>query len=260
MSSKINVVLASTLHDPENRLSQFIRESHQALKRLFKSTIVVTTPNTHSNTLSLLGALDFEVYRGGETVLSTYRTALKRSITVNPEHILYCDFDGILHWIKAYTQELAEAVGTDNNHDLVIYGRTHRAFQTHPRTQTMTEAIANRIASHILGFPETRDLISACWRLTPRLAQSILSLPTPNRYGFYLEWPIHAWREAEKPAYIEVEGLEWETPDRYQPEIHEKGYEQWLQNFQTPKEWKKRVEMLNDFIESTQEQLVTKTN
>jgi len=259
MGSKISVVLASTLHDPENRLSKLIEGSHQALERLFKSTIVVTTPNTPTKTHALLNSLGIEVHKGGETVLSTYRTALKRAAERNPEHIFHCDFDRILHWVKAYPEELAEATVTHINHDLVLYGRTHRAFQTHPETQTTTEATANRIASHILGFPETRDLISACWRLTPRLAHSLLQLP-PNRYGFYIEWPIYAWRKAENPAYIEVEGLEWETPDRYLPEIREKGYKKWLQSFQTPREWKKRVEMLNDFIESTQEQLVTKTN
>ena len=257
MSSKINVVLASTLHDPENRLSQFIRESHQALKHLFKSTIVVTTPNTHSNTLSLLGALDFEVYRGGETVLSTYRTALKLSITANPEHILYCDFDRILHWAKTYPNELKNTSNAYLDHDFLLIGRTPRAFKTHAETQTMTEDIANQIASKILGFKETRDIISACWRLTPRSAEKLLQLPNNNTYGFYCEWPITAWREAENPVYLEVEGLEWETPDRYRPEIHEKGYKQWLQSFQTPREWQKRVEMLRDFIESTLKHLLT---
>jgi hypothetical protein len=66
------------------------------------------------------------------------------------------------------------------------------------------------------------------------LAKKLLKTQTKSIYGFYCEWPITLWRHAENPAYVEVEGLEWETPDRYQEEIKKKGYERWLREFQTP--------------------------
>ena len=40
-----------------------------------------------------------------------------------------------------------------------------------------------------LGFRETRDVISACWRLTPRLTKKSLQTPTENTYRFYRERP-----------------------------------------------------------------------
>jgi hypothetical protein len=58
------------------------------------------------------------------------------------------------------------------------------------------------------------------------------------------------WRKSKNPLYIEIEGLEWETPDRYREEIKTQGLEQWKKSFQTPAEWRKRVEMLRDFTES----------
>jgi neutral trehalase len=59
------------------------------------------------------------------------------------------------------------------------------------------------------------------------------------------------WRSARNPLYIEVEGLEWETLDRYRDEIKTQGIEKWKQDFQTASEWRRRTEMLRDFIESS---------
>jgi hypothetical protein len=57
------------------------------------------------------------------------------------------------------------------------------------------------------------------------------------------------WRSAGNPLYLEREGLEWETPDRYQEEIRTQGLEGWKLNFQTVNEWRRRIAMLKDFIE-----------
>jgi len=61
---------------------------------------------------------------------------------------------------------------------------------------------------------------------------------------------MNLWQSASNPLYIEREGLEWETPDRYQEEIKTQGLEKWKLNFQTVNEWKRRTAMLNDFIEA----------
>ena len=71
-----------------------------------------------------------------------------------------------------------------------------------------------------------------------------------NQYGFYAEWPITLWRSARNPLYLECEGLEWETPDRYIEEIKAQGYEEWKKSFQTGSEWRRRSVMLRDFIDS----------
>lgn len=217
---------------------------------VFKSVIVVVTPETHPNTKSILSGLGFEVYEGEDTVISTYKTALKHTSTKGPEKIFSCDFDRILHWINTYPQELIKITKTSDRSDFLLIGRTARAFKTHPKTQIETESIADQLSSKLLGFRQTRDIISACWRLTPTLAETLLHLPTRNRYGFYAEWPIHAWQHADNPHYIEAEGLEWETPDRYREEIEKMGYETWLQSFQAPREWEKRITMLRDWIDS----------
>ncbi len=122
---------------------------------------------------------------------------------------------------------------------------------THPETQVMTEKIGNIVASKTLGFAETRDILGTTWILTPEMASLILKRESLNKFGFYTEWPMTLWRSAKKPIYIEREGLEWETPDRYQDEIRSQGYEKWSADYQTVQEWRKRMGMLKDFIESS---------
>jgi hypothetical protein len=78
----------------------------------------------------------------------------------------------------------------------------------------------------------------------------ILEQKPVNEFGFYAQWPMKLWQSANNPLYIEREGLEWETPDRYQEEIKTQGLETWKQSFQTINEWRRRTAMLRDFIDS----------
>lgn len=199
--------------------------------------------------IKTLEACGFEVSKGSDTIIDTYKTTLRSVLTRDLVRIFCCDFDRILHWTNNYPNELEEVIKSYDIHDFLILGRTPRAFETHPETQTKTESIVNQIASKILGFSHARDVIGAM-RMTPRLTESMLKIPIHNKYGFFFEWPVAAWRMAENPYYVEVEGLEWETPDRFEREIERVGYETWLHSFQTPQEWEKRVHILRDGTES----------
>lgn len=249
------IVLASTFHDTDNRLEESIIKYGGVIKKTFQSSYIVVTPSTNQQVINTLNNLKFETSKGSKTIISAYKKALKQALTNNPKHIFYCDFDRILHWASTYPNEFKKITNSYFDHDFLLIGRTARAFKTHPETQAVTEGIANQLASKILGFKENRDIISACWRATSKLVEKLLESPAKNTYGFYCEWPIVTWRNSMNPIYIEVEGLEWETPNRYKEEIKEKGYERWLQEFQTPDEWKKRSKILGDSIESVSKYL-----
>lgn len=206
-------------------------------------------------TVSQLRERGYSTFRAEDSVISSYQTALNRALTPNVDSLLYCDLDRALHWIKSNPQELETLATANYKNDLVLIGRTRRAFETHPETQTMTESIGNTVASQVLGFTKPQDVLGATWILTPALARKILNLKPSNRYGFYTDWPITLWRSAQNPFYIEREGLEWETPDRYTKEIKTQGYNNWKIAFQTASEWRKRTEMLSDFIDSSMKYL-----
>jgi len=242
-------VLASTLHDPQNRLESLIKEQTPKLEELFHEKIVTLSSSTSRETLQTLQKLGYEASYGDKSVASTYVIALRRATEKNAEPIFYCDFDRLLHWASCYPEEL-EAATQESTHDFTLFGRTKRAMLTHPETQILTETTVNILASKILGFRETRDVLGTTWMLKAQQAEALIGVEISNQYGFYTDWPIRLWSKSANPAYIEVEGLEWETPDRYRQEIAEAGYVSWRESYQNVQEWRKRNLMLRGMIEA----------
>jgi hypothetical protein len=213
------LTFASTIHDPENRLGYLIEEIGEKLRGSFSSVSVAYTPKTHPKTVSLLEERGYRTLKAEDTVVSCYQTSLSQSLEPITGDIFYCDLDRALHWIRNYPKEFDTLIEPLIHADFTLIGRTNRAFETHPETQTITEGIGNTLASKVLGFQEPRDVLSTTWILTPALAKKVIKLKPMNQFGFYVEWPITLWRSARNPMYLKCEGLEWETPDRYVMEI-----------------------------------------
>ena len=76
--------------------------------------------------------------------------------------------------MRSYPEELKQIAETTPENDLVLIGRTKRAFETHPETQKLTEGIGNMVSSKILGFNNTHDILGTTWIMTPQLAKMIL--------------------------------------------------------------------------------------
>lgn len=146
----LRTVLASTFHDPEDRLGKLINKNGALIKEIFQLSYVVVTPTTSSKTINALEKLEFSTSKGSKTITDVYRKALKQALLNHSEHIFYCDFDRILHWTSTHLEEL-QIVNSNLDNDFLLVGRTSRAFKTHPETQTMTEGIANQLASKIQG-------------------------------------------------------------------------------------------------------------
>jgi len=134
-------------------------------------------------------------------VISSYQTALSKFSWSNGDRIFYCDFDRALHWIKTYSEELKQLAKSPPENDYVLIGRTKRAFQTHPETQTMTEGIGNKLVSKMLSLAETRDILGTTWILTPELAEMIIKKEPRNQFGFYTEWPREALKQHHKTHF-----------------------------------------------------------
>ena len=93
---------------------------------------------------------------------------------------------------------------------------------------------------------KTKNKFLFCFLISKELGNQIIKRKNNTITGFYSSWPIIFWNIAESKRYIEVEGLEWETPDQFKNEIDELGYEKWLRKFQSPTEWRKRVKLLHE--------------
>ncbi len=250
--NKINtVLLSSTLHDPELKFMKLMNPILPKIETLFKERIVCCTPSTREEVLNFLKAEGFKVVVGNSMdQVGNYKLAIQTSLKYisnsKTQKIFYIDFDRLIHWLDTYPEELSNLIRNNTEADYLHIGRTSRAFETHPPTQKETEGIINEIGSKILGFSEKRDIISVCFLISNKLGEQIIKMKNTTIMGFYSSWPIIFWNIAGSKRYIEVEGLEWETPDQFRDEIDELGYEKWLLKFQSAKEWRKRLKLLHE--------------
>jgi len=248
-----SIIIASTLHEPEFRLKGLIEAALPYISENLKTIIVSCTSTTDKDAIAYLTAKGFIIsIPTNDTRIVSYSDAIKVAVgyieSPESQRILYVDFDRLVHWINNYPDELTRILKDAETLELLHMGRSKRAYKTHPNTQQDTEQIINYLGSQTLDFKETKDWISVCYSFTTQLADLILNKRYVTEMGFYLTWPIILWKYAEKKRYIEVEGQEWETPDRYEKEIRDLGYEKWLEQFQSASEWKKRVKLLEDCV------------
>lgn len=250
MAGRTRLALASTFHDPGSRLASLVERSARTLQGLFSEICVCVTPETHSGSVEMVKAGGFRVEKGSTERITTYKRAIEGALTSGPDCLFCCDFDRVLHWVSRYPEELAKTCGEVVKHDFTIIGRTDRAFATHPETQKETESIINAVCSYALGSDSRMDVISATWAGLPRIVRYILDNSSGDDFGLYAEWPILGFQKASNPAYLEAEGLEWETPDRYEEEITAMGYDGWIEAFQSPEEWRHRVAIARRAVEA----------
>lgn len=246
------MITITTLHDPENRMIPIINQIMPALMQACGQIVVVCTKETTELCVQAIqqkGAIT--IHNRGIGYVKNYQLAVQKGLELahNDEQIFYCDFDRLLHWYKHYPHELLDLLNHRKLGEFLIIGRTPRAFATRPMTQTSTESLINQIGSKILGFESTRDVIVASWICDQALAKRLLALKTTTKTGFYVFWPIMMWLWASQKQYLEMEGQEWETPDRYLTEIQQMGYAKWLEQWQKSEEWQKRADILRDSLD-----------
>ena len=256
MSKANSYILCSTIHDPEFKLKKLLKSTLPIIKNLFSLKIICCTSPSIEFSQFFEKHEDFIILTTSSLrQVDTYKTALKTTIKNIPnpnlrtQKIFYIDFDRLIHWVNSYPEELKDVLrkGTDDVEYLHI-GRSDRAFDTHPSTQKKTEQLINKICSKVLGFSKIKDFISVCYIFTGNLGEKVLKLNNSTNSGFYGLWPIILWINASEKRYVEVEGLEWETPDRFPDEINKIGYNTWIEQFQNKNEWKKRIRFIDDFL------------
>jgi hypothetical protein len=251
LKSKIQnrIVLAATHDDPDDSMVTQARRVVPRLREIYADVFVLATPRTGSRTIALCEELgvrcDREREQAGIDTLGLVRLDTVRRAARDDSWIHLCDWDRILHWAEFYPDELRDVVDAITRHDLLILGRTQRAWLTHPRVQRDTEGIVNHAFG--LAFGQPLDVTAASRGLSRRALESLLALPTPEpTVGNDCAWPLHLARNPELViGYAATEGLEWETPDRYADEIMAAGgLDSWIAAFDAdPARWEFRLQL-----------------
>lgn len=252
------VTLAATVHQPDLRLAGLIETHLPALAERYAALVAYCSRGTHPTVLDLLrgqGAtveVDSEEPAGIQSIGRVRRRTIRAGLGAGTSHLQMCDFDRILHWVANYPSELENVVAEIGKYDLLVLGRTDRAWATHPPYQSETEPLFNHVFYLATGL--RWDVGAGSRGLSRRAAELLLSISTEQTVGVDAEWPVLLLKQPPGTAWVEAgfclgyrpcEGLEFETADGFGPEIEAAGgYDAWiLQMSADPARWAFRLQV-----------------
>ena len=209
-----SISLATTLHDSTGWTLQPLTETTKLLDECYDSRLIVVTDRTRPDVLEALRETGWIIVEprsrvGVEHITDSRRRVLKASLEHGSDFTHLVDMDRVLHWALSYPEEMGRVAASIPCHDFLVLGRTRRAMNTHPRNQTETEAIANKVFSLILG--RDMDITAASRGISRKAAETILRYSRGSFFDSDSEWPTILHCLGYEIGYAEVEGLEWET-------------------------------------------------
>jgi hypothetical protein len=246
-----SVVLAATQHDPEGRLYDQTARVLPQLLQIFNAIAIQATHTSQQRSLDLLAGAGALVQQEQSDQRSTLvllgrarQDALACALRLDAAVIFFCDFDRVLHWAEYYPDELARVANDLGAHDFTVLGRTKRAFDSHPRIQRDTEAIANTVYASASG--NTWDVTAAARGISRRAAEAILASCDEPSVGTDLAWPLFIQQRTQYTlGYRATEGLEFETADRYADQVAAAGgLHVWMARLDAdPQRWVERLDV-----------------
>lgn len=208
--------------DPRGELTRFARLMPQ-FEEVYSGLVVVLPPIVEQQILGALREIagsEWDVHHQGMVIVESADwsagryLALKTAVEKAPAFIQYADCDRLLRWVETHPEEWQRAAVCSQMTDCLILGRTPAAYATHPRALIETEAISNCLVSHWLG--RTMDVSAGIKSFSFEAARFLVENTRPGKaFGTDAEWPILLHRAGFRVDYLEVNGLEWESADRY---------------------------------------------
>lgn len=233
METESGVTLVATVHQPDERLLSLAEAQLPELTARYSGVTAFCSRSTHRSILDLLRQHGVTVYvddkalAGIEGIGHVRRKALRAGLEAGTTHLQMCDFDRALHWVAHYPQELETVIAETARYDLLVLGRTERAWATHPPYQADTEPLFNKVFALVTG--RSWDVGAGSRGFSRRGATKLLELSQEPTIGIDAELPLLLLgREGFDVAFRACEGLEFETADRFGAEIEAAGgYDSW---------------------------------
>jgi hypothetical protein len=253
------VTLTVTLHQPDERLVELAAAQLPVLAQRYAAIAAYCSSETHPAILDLLRRQAVHVVVDTGRSAGIYRigvvrrAALRAGLRTKTSHLHMCDFDRALHWAACHLGELEDLIAGLPQYDLLVLGRTARAWATHPPYQRETEPLFNRVFALATG--QAWDIGAGSRGLSRRAGEALLRRSRERTVGVDAEWPLLLMDRAQQPpdagrdgywlGYRACEGLEFETADRFGPEIEAAGgYQAWEEKVSAdPKRWAFRLEV-----------------
>jgi hypothetical protein len=250
----MSIALASAWR-PRGELRRFVRIWPQ-LDRAYTSIAISLPPGTD------LGGLKPLQEHIKITLIVTRdwswgrHAALRAAMESAPDTVHYADFDRLVRWVETRPEEWRGCLERILQADCTIVERSEAAWASHPQALRQTERTANMFMSHFLG--EIYDLSGGSKGFSRRAARFILanSPESPGNSGRALgtdaEWPVLLHRGGFRLQSVQVDGLDWESADRYQ--VQAVSFDDQRLAAQAydadPHNWQARLRIAQEIIES----------
>ena len=250
MKTGTTTTLAVTVHQPDERLVAMIETYLPTLAARYTALVARCSSRTHATVLNLLRHHKASVHIGEDkpeglhNIGAIRQETLRAALETGSTHLHLCDFDRAIHWAAHFPQELDEVITEITNHDLLVLGRTDRAWATHPAYQAETEPLFNRVFGLVTGLHW--DVGAGARGFSRRAVETILQHTQEQTVGTDAEWPLLLLKQdGYRSGFRACEGLEFETADRFGPEIEAAGgYEAWkTQMSSDPQRWVFRLRL-----------------
>ncbi|MBZ0298146.1 MAG: hypothetical protein K8J31_00285 [Anaerolineae bacterium] len=207
-------IALATAWNPRGELDRFQR-LYPLLASVYESLVVTLPPWAEAEVITALDALErVAPVQTTEWPHGRYQS-LKSALETGADSIHYADFDRLLRWAETRPDEWRQTVGRVQHSDCLVIGRTAQAWATHPRALRDTESISNAVFSDLLG--QDLDLSAGSKGFSKRAVAVLVAHSRIDRpMGADSEWIVLLHRAGFSVEMLRVDGLDWESADRYQ--------------------------------------------
>jgi hypothetical protein len=208
-----DIALASTWH-PRGETQRLAR-AWKRISEMFRTVWIVVPPDAPQAQLADEAGVARESFFPASDWSRGRYEALRLAVESGASAIEYIDMDHLLRWIETRPDEWHEVTKTAARAPFLVVGRTPRACSTYPLAIRETERPINRVFSRIFG--QQMDLCAATRGVSRDVARMVLRESTSAAtFGVDTEWPAIVFRRGVGLAYVEAEGMDWESADQYQ--------------------------------------------
>lgn len=201
--------LAALVHDTGGHLLSHIETAGSALAELFSGIALGITETTQERVVkALVQSTRARVQRHppGEAIIGrARRDAVRLALDFGTERVLYSDCDHLLRWVTGNRAEVEAVLAAQPEAEMLIVGRSERAFAAEPRRLRETLGAVNRAYELLTG--RAADVMFAVRRMSRATALDVVIRSRVDTLGNDVDWPLLAERLGHRIGYMQADGL-----------------------------------------------------
>jgi len=241
------MITLTTTWNPRGELPR-LQRFFPKFREIYHHTVVVLPPTTDPELVAAVESLGMTAVIPRDWSAGRF-LALRVALEAGSELIHYADLDRLVRWVETREDEWRRSMLMLGEADCICFGRTPAAFATHPRSLIETEAISNRVISHLIG--RHLDISAGSKGFTRQAALFLDAHTQPGAsMGMDAAWLVLLNRAGYRIKYIEVDGLDWESADQYHLEAADTDaqHQAAVEYDANPRNWEWRAKVADEVV------------